>query len=305
MNRRTLLALGIAAAAGAIALRRLGLRETLDWDDVPKPGRLIDVDGYRVHYVEQGHGPAIVLVHGFGGQTANYAQLMPLLAADHRVIAVDLKGYGYSERNARAGLSATDQVTMLRRLLDQLGVARAVFVGHSMGGGIVQRFAAMHPDAVEALVLIASVSGDERLLGHVRLSGVLRPVLPLIANLIAARLLAGLFCDPAIFTPELREEYVRPARIKGSRDGMLAMARDSRRDAPIDAGAITMPVLLLYGEKDRVVPLSFAERIRRRIPQARLVVIDGTAHMPLVERPEACAEAIASFLRDAAGVASG
>src|SRR5512146_955880 len=115
MNKRTLLALGIAAAAGAVALRRLGLRETLDWDDVPKPGRLIDVDGYRVHYVEQGHGPAIVLVHGFGGQTANYAQLTPLLAADHRVLAVARKGYGYSARNARAALSATAQVTMLRR----------------------------------------------------------------------------------------------------------------------------------------------------------------------------------------------
>ncbi|TAK54580.1 MAG: alpha/beta fold hydrolase, partial [Dehalococcoidia bacterium] len=277
----------------------------LDWDDVPKPGRLIDIDGYRVHYVERGDGPVVVLVHGFGGQTANYAQLMPLLAADHHVIAVDLKGYGYSERNAIAGLSATDQVAMLRRLLDELGVSRAVLVGHSMGGGIVQRFAATYPDAVEALVLIASVSGDERLLGHVRLSGLLRPALPLIANLIAARLLAGLFCDPAIFTPELREEYVRPARIKGSRDGLLAMARDGRRDAPIDFAAITMPVLLLYGEKDRVVPLSVADRIRQRIAHARLVVVERTAHMLLVERPEACADAIGAFLREAARVASG
>ncbi len=176
MNKRTLLALGVVAAAGAVVWRRLSLRETLDWDDVPKPGRLIDIDGYRVHYVDQGAGPAIVLVHGFGGQTANYAQLMPLLAADHRVIAVDLKGYGYSERDARAGLSATDQVTMLRQLLDRLGVARAVFVGHSMGGGIVQRFAATYPDAVEALVLMASVSGEERLPGHLPPSGAAAPI---------------------------------------------------------------------------------------------------------------------------------
>ena len=218
MNKRTLLALGMFGAVGVVAWRRLSLRETLDWDDVPKPGRLIDVDGYRVHYVEQGAGPAIVLVHGFGGQTANYAQLMPLLATDHRVIAVDLKGYGYSERNARAGLSATDQVTMLRQLLDRLGITRAVFVGHSMGGGIVQRFAATYPDAVEALVLMASVSGEERLPGHLPPSGLLRPVLPLFANLVATRLLDGCFCDRSILTPEMREEYVRPARIRGSLD---------------------------------------------------------------------------------------
>jgi pimeloyl-ACP methyl ester carboxylesterase len=293
MNKRTLLALGIAAAAGAVALRRLGLRETLDWDAVPKPGRLIDIDGYRVHYVEQGAGPAIVLVHGFGGQTANYAQLMPLLAADHRVIAVDLKGYGYSERDASAGLSATDQVTMLRGVLGRLGVERAVFVGHSMGGGIVQRFAATYPDAVEALVLMASVSGEERLADTCRRRAVA----------------AGAGCSP---TPSPRASMAasRPvdptptcarstcARPHPARRRLLAMARDARRDLPIDASAITMPVLLLYGAEDRVVPLSFAERIRRRIPQARLVVIDRTAHMLLVERPRECADAIASFLHD-------
>ncbi len=299
MNKRTLLAVGVVAAAGTVAWRRLSLRETLDWATLPKPGELLDIDGYRVHYVEQGQGPAMVLVHGFGGQTANYAQLMPLLAADRRVIAVDLKGYGYSERDVGAGLSATDQVTMLRQLLDRLGETRAVFVGHSMGGGIVQRFAATYPDAVEALVLMASVSGEERLPRRLPPSGLLRPVLPLLANLMATRLLDGCFCDRSILTPEMREEYVRPARIKGSLDGLLAMARDGRRDPPIDAKAITMPVLLLYGAEDRVVPLSVADRIRQRIPQARFVVIDRTAHMLLVERPQECADAIASFLRDA------
>ena len=299
MNKRTLLALGVAAAAGAVAWRRFSLRETLDWDAVPKPGRLIDIDGYRVHYVEEGAGPAIVLVHGFGGQTANFSELMPQLTEDHRVIAVDLKGFGYSERNARAGLSASDQVTMLRRLLDHLGVDRAVFVGHSMGGGIVQRFAATYPAAVDALVLIASVSGEERLPRHLPPNVLLRPLLPLVAGFIAARFADGGFYDRSIVTPEMREEYVRPARIKGFLDGMIAMVRDGRRDPPIDWGAITMPVLLLYGAEDRVVPVSVAERIRRRTPQARLVVIERAAHLLIDERPRECADAIASFLRDA------
>ena len=121
--------------------------------------------------------------------------------------------------------------------------------------------------------------------------------MPLLANLVATRLLDGCFCDPSILTPAMREEYVRPARIRGSLDGLLAMTRDARHDPPIDFAAITMPVLLLYGAEDRVVPLPVADRIRWRIPQARLVVIDRTAHMLLVERPEACAEAIASFVR--------
>jgi len=300
MKKRTLFVLGAAAVAGAVALRRAGLREYLDWDLVEKPGRIIDIDGYRVHYVDQGSGPAIVLVHGFGGQTANYAELMPLLAKDHRVIAVDLKGYGYSERDAQAGLSHTGQVAMLKQLLGKLGVARAVFVGHSMGGAVVQRFAATYPEMVQALVLMASVAGDERFARRLPPAFLLRPIVPVLANLVAGRLLAASFYDPSILTPELREEYVRPAHIKGSMEGLLAMMRESRDDPPIDAAAITMPVLLLYGAHDRAVPLSVAQHVRERIPQARLVVVDRAAHMLLVERPQQCAEAIRDFLRDAA-----
>jgi pimeloyl-ACP methyl ester carboxylesterase len=305
MKKRTLLIGAAAAAAGMLVLRRASLREDLDWADVPKPGRLADIDGYRVHYVEEGAGPAIVLVHGFGGQTANFERMMPLLAGDHRVIAVDLKGYGYSERNARAGLSHTDQVVMLEKLLGRLGVDRATFVGHSMGGAVVQRFAAMHPDMVDGLVLMASVAGDERSARHMAPGIVMRPFLPVLANLVATRLLDGSFYDRSVLTDELREEYVRPAHIRGSMAGLLAMMRDGRADPAIDAAKITMPVLLLNGAHDRVVPMSVAERLRARLPQAHLVVIDRAAHMLLVERPDECAEAIAGFVRDAASLRAG
>ena len=305
MNTRILLVGAAAAIAGVLVLRRASLREYLDWDLVPKPGRLFDVDGYRVHCVEQGAGPAIVLVHGFGGQTANFERLMPLLAGEHRVIAVDLKGYGYSERDARAGLSQADQVAMLEKLLGQLGVPRAVFVGHSMGGAVVQRFAATHPDMVEALVLMASVAGDERIAHHMPPGVLLRPFLPVLANIVATRLLDASFYDRSVLTEEMREEYVRPAHIRGSMAGLIAAMRDGRADPPIDAARITMPVLLLNGAHDRVVPMSVAERLRARLPQARLAVIDRAAHMLLVERPEECAEAIGDFVRDAATLRAG
>ncbi len=303
MNKRTMLVLGAAAVAGAAVLRRAGLREDLDWDMVEKPGRLIDIDGYRVHYVEQGSGPAILLVHGFGGQTANFAQLMPLLADRHRVIAVDLKGFGYSERDAHAGLSHGDQVVMLKRLLGALGVERTVLLGHSMGGAVAQRFAATNPEMVESLVLMASVAGDERYVRRMPPPALLRPILPLLASLVAGRLLTASFHDPSLLTPELREEYVRPAHIRGSREGLLAMMRDSREDPPIDRSTITMPVLLLFAAHDRAVPLRVAQRLRELIPHARLVVIDRAAHLPMVERPEECAAAIRDFLREPAGAA--
>jgi pimeloyl-ACP methyl ester carboxylesterase len=299
MKKRTLIGVGAALAGAVVLFRKAGLRETLDWESVAKPGRLIDVDGYRVHYVEAGAGPAIVLIHGFGGQTYSYRKLLPIFARDHRVIAVDLKGYGYSERDAYTDLSQSGQVAMLRSLLAKLGIERAVFVGHSMGGGVVQRFAATHPEMVEAAVLAASVTGEERSRRRMPPAFLARPLAPLLAKMMSSRIIRASFYDPSDLTPEVHDEYMRPVRIKGSMDEFVAIMRAGASDPAVDASKITMPVLLLNGADDRVVPLSAAQRIRERIPQARLVVIDRAAHMLLEEQPEECARAIVDFLRDA------
>ena len=97
MKRLTKAIAGIVGLTLAgLALRRSGLREDLEWAEVSKPGKVIEIDGYGVHYVEAGEGPAIVLVHGFGGNTYNFRDQIPVLARSHRVVAVDLKGFGYS-----------------------------------------------------------------------------------------------------------------------------------------------------------------------------------------------------------------
>lgn len=299
MKLRAIVAVGAAAAGAALLLRKAGIHEDLDWGSVEKPGRLIDVDGYKVHYVDQGTGPVMVLVHGFGGQTYSYRHLIPIFARDHRVIAVDLKGYGYSERDAHTDLSHAGQVAMLRSLLVRLGVERATFVGHSMGGGVVQRFAAAHPEMVDALVLAASVSTDDRVGQRAMLPAFVgKPVVPLIERLISSRLLKGSYYDPAQLTAEVRDEYMRPVRIRGSVDSFIAIMRATGNQTPVEPGRITQPVLILSGAHDRLVPLSVGQRIREQIPQARIVVVDRAGHMLLEERPQECARAILDFLRE-------
>lgn len=299
MNRLWLVVPGLAALVGGayIARSRARLIEDLRWADVPKPGRIIDVNGYGVHVVEAGEGPPMVLIHGFGGQTYSYRALMPLFARDHRVIAVDLKGYGYSERSVATGLSATDQVAMLHALLGKLGVDRAIFVGHSMGGGVVQRFAAMHPEMVEAAVLAASVDTErQRRVRNLAPGAILRPLLPYLGKFATNRILRASYHDDSLLTPEVADEYKRPGRIAGSMDGLFKMMQDYRNDGPIDFERITIPVLLLYAAQDRIVPLFVASGIRERIPQARLVVIDQAGHMLLEEKPAECERAIRDFL---------
>jgi pimeloyl-ACP methyl ester carboxylesterase len=295
---------GLAVIAGAayFGARKLAVRETLDWEAVEKPGKLIDVDAYRVHYVEAGSGPAILMLHGFGGTTASYREMISRLARDHRCIAVDLKGFGYSERDATTGLSHTDQVAMLVSLLDRLGVDRAVVIGHSMGGAVAQRFGATHPERVEALVLAATVPADRRMgRSAIRVAGAFRPVLTLLEGFAARALLRSSFHDPSLLTPELRDMYLRPAHIRGSRDGLMKMIADSaERDEPVDLSRLTMPVLILAAAHDRIGTLAMAQAIRERIPHARLVVIERAAHLLLEERPDDCVNAIRDFLRDAA-----
>jgi pimeloyl-ACP methyl ester carboxylesterase len=239
-------------------------------------------------------------LHGFGGSTYSYRHIAPAFQQTNRVIAVDLKGFGYSERDDRTGLSATDQVAMLHAFLDRCAVRRAVIIGHSMGGAIAMRFAASHPEIVSALVLAASAAGDER--AGARAGGLprwlLRPVLPVLAGLASRRLLGLMYHDRSRIAPDVRDEYLKPARIKGSMDGLLAMMRDRASDPPIDFGAITMPVLLLAGAHDEVVPLATAQRLRDRLPRARLVVVEGAAHGLLEERAEECVRLVRDFLAE-------
>jgi pimeloyl-ACP methyl ester carboxylesterase len=120
-----------------------------------------------------------------------------------------------------------------------------------------------------------------------------------LAGFAANRLLDASFYDTSHLTDDLRQEYLRPARLKGSMDGLLRMVRDARSDAEVDLSRITMPVLLLFAAHDRVAPLAMAQQLRQRIPHARLTVIERAAHLLLEERPDECNRAIADFLREA------
>jgi pimeloyl-ACP methyl ester carboxylesterase len=111
-------------------------------------------------------------------------------------------------------------------------------------------------------------------------------------------LLAASFYDPANLTPEIAEEYLRPARLKGSMDGLMNMVRDASSDPEVDLSSIRMPVLLLFGAHDRIAPLGMAQQLRERIPHARLIVIERAAHLLMDERPDECNRAIEAFLRE-------
>ncbi|HET8943636.1 MAG TPA: alpha/beta hydrolase [Dehalococcoidia bacterium] len=282
---------GAIIAVWRLLVRR---RETIDWRDVSKIGRLIKVNGETIHYVDEGKGPAIVLIHGLGGHTYSYRTLIPDLARDHRVVALDLLGFGYSERVRDADYSHAAQARRVVGLMDALGIETASLVGHSMGGEIAMRVAAAHPERVDRLVLAASVSGDR--VPTLPPTPLIKPFLSGLSQLFGKRMLRRGFYDTSKVTDEVWQAYRRPATIRGSMDGLYRILKDTRRDPPIQFASIKAPVLLMSAEYERIVPGWMSRRLRSRFPRAEHVVIGDAGHVLLEERPVECIAVIRRFV---------
>lgn len=290
----------IAAVGGAIAtvvalrwLRRR--REDLDWRSARPPGEIVEIDGVPLHYIERGTGPkAAVLIHGFLGHTYSFRHLIPELAKDHRVVAVDLKGYGYSGRLKKSDYSITEQARLVARLMDELGIDRASVVGHSLGGEVAMRMAATHPDRLERLVLAASVSGDR--IPMLPVTPLIKPFVWLFGRLFGRRIFRRQFYDPRKATKEVYDGYRRPLRIKGTGNSVYQTIRDGQREKAVDTSRVTQPVLILWASHERILPRFTLSRLRKRFPRAEVVTIERAGHLLLEERPEAANSAIRRFL---------
>lgn len=293
-----------AIIAALLAVSRLfRRRERIDWRDAKRPGRIIDVDGVGIHYVQQGTGPPLVLIHGFGGHTFSFRHQIPVFARDRRVLALDLMGFGYSERPRKADYSLEAQARLVLRFMDVLGVEKATVAGHSMGGEVAMRVAALAPERVERLVLIASVSG-ERIPMPPTLP-IIKPFLPLLGRLVGDSILKRSFYDRSLLTPELRREYRAPTAIRGFYDAIWQLMRHFRRDKSVDFRRITQPVLILWASDERVIPRWMLGRLRKRLPRAQLVTIERAGHLLLEERPQECLVAIRGFLESGRQQAAG
>ena len=300
--KRVLAAAGLAGI-GAYVYARYAVRrfEDLTPETAGAPGSFLDIDGQRVHYVEAGRGEAVVLIHGWNGSTFDYRYVIPELAQRWRVVAVDLIGFGYSERPAKGDYSLAAQARVVRLVMDRLGIDRATVVGHSMGGGVAMCLAGDAPERVSRLVLVDSVGAEE--VNRARGSGsVLRPLLPIIAvvTLHRARMREAMLRvavhDPAVLTPDVLEGHFRPFRMRGHLRAMGRQLVDRRRDTLPDPALLRQPSLILWGEHDRVIPIERGEALAREMPHARLLIVRAAGHLPLEEQPAVCNKALLDFL---------
>lgn len=298
--RLGLLALVAAVAAWVLWPRPVG--PTGAWmARVGVEARYADAAGWRVRYVRKGQGSPVLLLHGIASSIYTWSEVLPELALDHDVVALDFPGHGGSE--VRPALSPAELVRVVDSFAVGLGLRRFDLVGHSLGGAIASVTAARDPARVRRLVLIDAAGFNLALADRpamLRLVAAVPPrvfeVLPLKRPAVALSL-RQVFHDGSRLTPERVDEYVAPALRPGASAALRSLL--SSRDemgVPGLIARIRTPTLILWGRHDRWIDVSQADLFLSAVPGSRKVVFEDCGHMPHEERPADVSRLLREFL---------
>jgi pimeloyl-ACP methyl ester carboxylesterase len=267
------------------------------------PADMVEVMGLPLHVRDRGprDASAVILLHGLGSSLQTWEPWAHGLATEHRVILLDLPGAGLSPPDPTGDYTDSRSLQLIIALMDQLDVARASVVGHSMGGRLAWRLAASHPERVDRLVLVAPDGFASPGFEYGR-----APDVPAMLGLMEYALprpllrmnLAPAYADPATLTDALTTRYQDLMLAPGARGAMLARMRQTVLQDPVPLLArIQAPTLLVWGEQDAMIPIANADDYIRAMPRATLVSLPGVGHLPHEEAPDRSLEPVLAFLR--------
>lgn len=263
---------------------------------------MVSVGAWRLHVRDAGprDAPAVVLIHGLGDSLQTWDTWAQGLARQHRVVRFDLPGSGLSPPDPAGDYTDARSIALVLALMDQLGLQRASIAGHSLGGRIAWTLAARHPERVERLVLVspdgfASPGFDYGKPPEVpAVLGLMRYVLP--KPLLRMNLLPA-YADPARVSDAMVERYSDLLRAPGARQAMLDRMRQTVLTDPQPLlAAIKAPTLLVWGDRDAMIPFANAADYQKAIPDVRLVTVPATGHLPQEESAAVSLAAVAAFL---------
>jgi pimeloyl-ACP methyl ester carboxylesterase len=269
----------------------------------------LDLHGDRAAYREAGQGSAVLLIHGTASSSHTWRAMLPQLSTRYRVVAPDLLGHGQSAK-PRGDYSLGAFAVWLRDLLDELGITRVTLVGHSLGGGVAMQFAHQHPDYCERLVLISSGGlGPElgwplRLLSAPGAEFVLPIIAPQPAVAVGNRLHEWLAsfgihsvaagetwnAYSSLSDHQSRAPFLRTLRSVVDYRGQ-AVSAFNRLDF-----ASGLPVLLIWRDRDPIIPVSHAQAAHEALPGSRLVILPGIGHYPHLEAAATVTDNLEDFI---------
>ena len=299
---------------GSLALFTLWTARQVE-KKMPPRGRFIDIDGARIHYLDEGSGPAILFIHGLAGQMHNFTHsLLARLRRDYRVVILDRPGSGYSVPPPEASATVGAQARTIARFAQKLGLERPLVVGHSLGGAIALALALNHPERVGGLALLAPVTHPP--------DRVPPPFEGLeIASPFVRRLVAWTLAIPlsirnrelaltTLFGPQpVAADFptrgggllnLRPSSFIGASCDLTA-PREELNGLPARYGSLTMPVGIIYGAGDRVLdPAAHVQALTANRPDADVEWIEGGGHMILISSADRSAAFIVRMAQQVA-----
>lgn len=271
--------------------------------------QFIEVNGLNIHYKKFGSGePVFILLHGFGASLFSWREVTEPLAELGTVIAYDRPAFGLTERpmewEGKSPYSQEAQIQLVIGLMDALGVEKAILVGNSAGGTISMLTALQYPERVESLILV-----DPAVYAGGGAPSWSRPLLktpqmnrvgPLIARQIQTRgpeLVEVAWHDPSKITPNVMEGYQKPLRVENWDKALWYLTVSSRQNGLAERlDELTLPILVITGDDDRIVPTEQSVRLAGELPNASLVVIPQSGHVPHEETPAEFMQAVIQFL---------
>jgi len=293
-----------------LGLGRLPLRRSRAESVAAEVGRTIELHGQPVNYIQAGHGPVVLLIHGITSSSSAWARVLPGLAERHTVIAPDLPGHGTSAK-PRGDYSLGAYASGIRDLLVALGHERATIVGHSLGGGIAMQLVYQFPERIERLVLVSSGGlGREvsMMLRAATLPGS-EYVLPLLSSSFVRT--AGATANGLLSRVGLEPS----SDIQGMASGFASLGEAGARRAFLDTArsiiepsgqrvsandrlylAAWLPTMLLWGERDRMIPVAHGRAAAAAMPGSRLEVFESAGHFPFNDEPQRFVDAVTDFI---------
>jgi pimeloyl-ACP methyl ester carboxylesterase len=266
--------------------------------------KYVVVDGTRIHYRDEGQGPALVLLHGVMASLHTWDGWVEALKPHFRILRVDLPGFGFSDGLPDDGYSPQAGVARIDKVADALGVGRFHLAGNSLGGLLSWYYAATYPERVDRVILISPIAYQQKLpfiIDAVSRSGVGEIARLLVPRFIVDQNVRMVYGDPSAIAPGVADRYYELLQYGENRTSMVKTFRALRGfngDTSIERRVVDVkaPTLIMWGDKDRWVPPSLLERWKRDIPSVTIQMYPGVGHVAMEELPHVTARDALKFL---------
>jgi pimeloyl-ACP methyl ester carboxylesterase len=266
---------------------------------------LIHIENRNIYVEQAGQGEPVLLIHGFGGSSYSWRKVVPALAEDYWVVALDLYGFGWTDRPDDWSCYTRDgQVELILGVMDALGIDNAHLIGHSYGGSISMALAADHPERVRSMVLVDSAAVNypmnrRKWFARVSLFNFAYVRGLALRQGFVERVMEKAYYDDSAVTGELVETYLERLRVEGAAHGFRGLSRplpkSKRPRGDIRYEDLDIPTLILWGAQDELISLEIGRYYAQFFPDARFVSIEASGHAPMEEKPAEFLAQVKSF----------